>query len=106
MRRNVASYLAVLLLFGAGTWWVLGYGARLGPASGAPGVERVGSAAGGPSESADAPPAGSASLIRNLQHPLGLLLLQVVIIVGASRAVGAVFRRIHQPPVIGEMRSE
>src|SRR5262245_23202743 len=97
MRRNVATYLAVLLLFGAGTWWALGYGARLGPASGAP----TEISAGAPGE--EAPPGGPPGLIGNLQHPLSLLLLQVIVIVAAARAVGAVFRWIHQPPVIGEM---
>jgi Kef-type K+ transport system membrane component KefB len=104
MRRNIASYLTVLLLFGAGTWWVLGYGARLGPASGAPGAGPVESAA--ESHTGETPPGGAAGrtgLIGNLQHPLSLLLLQVVVIVVAARLVGAVFRRIHQPPVIGEM---
>ncbi len=97
MRRNVASYLTVLLLFGAGTWWVLGYGARQGPASGT----RAESSVGVPAE--ETPPGGSASLIRNLREPLSLLLLQVIVIVVAARSVGALFRWIHQPPVIGEM---
>jgi Kef-type K+ transport system membrane component KefB len=65
----------------------------LGPASGAP----VEISAGAPGE--EAPP----GLLGNLQHPLSLLLLQVVVIVAAARLVGAVFRWIHQPPVIGEM---
>lgn len=97
MRRNVATYLTVLLLFGAGTWWVLGYGPQWVPASGAPEE----SSAGAPGE--EPPSGGSTGLIRNLQHPLSLLLLQVIVIVLAARSVGAVFRWIHQPPVIGEM---
>ena len=97
MRRNVATYLTVLLLFGAGTWWVLGYGAGLGPATGTPRAGEVGSTV------EQAPQDEPAGLLGNLRHPLSLLLLQVVVIVVAARAVGAVFRRIHQPPVIGEM---
>lgn len=96
MRRNLASYLTILLLCGAGIWWVLERGQRLGPASGVPGA--------GPAASAgEAPQSGPARLAGNLQHPLSLLLLQVLLIVVAARSVGAVFRWIHQPRVIGEM---
>jgi Kef-type K+ transport system membrane component KefB len=55
------------------------------------------------SDAGGAPAGGFGSLLENLRHPLSLLLLQVIVIVVAARSVGAVFRWIHQPPVIGEM---
>jgi Kef-type K+ transport system membrane component KefB len=42
-------------------------------------------------------------LRRNLEDPLPLLLLQVVVIVVAARLMGGLFRRFRQPAVIGEM---
>src|SRR5688572_24345799 len=45
----------------------------------------------------------AATLAAKLREPLPLLLLQVVVIVLAARALGGVFRRIGQPAVIGEM---
>jgi Kef-type K+ transport system membrane component KefB len=105
LHRQVASYLLLLLVFAAGTWWVLEQGSRLPPAEG---VRRAAPSAVSPAvdaaEAVDTPDGSlGASLIANLQHPLSLLLLQIVVIVLAARSVGALFRRIHQPPVVGEM---
>jgi Kef-type K+ transport system membrane component KefB len=48
---------------------------------------------------------GSASevFLQHLEDPLARLLLQLLVIVLATRAVGAVFTRFSQPAVIGEM---
>jgi Kef-type K+ transport system membrane component KefB len=50
---------------------------------------------------------GSASgwmgLRENIETPLGRLLLQFIVILAATRSVGAIFRRFGQPAVIGEM---
>jgi Kef-type K+ transport system membrane component KefB len=43
------------------------------------------------------------SLFHNLQHPLPLLLLQIIIIVLVARIFGWIFRKIGQPTVIGEI---
>ncbi len=42
-------------------------------------------------------------LLQNAKSPLSTLLLQVVLIVAAARGLGSLFRKIKQPPVIGEM---
>ncbi len=42
-------------------------------------------------------------LLSHLKEPLSLLLLQVIIILAAARGLGAVFAKIGQPRVIGEM---
>jgi Kef-type K+ transport system membrane component KefB len=53
------------------------------------------------------PPLGPMSfwtgLRENIEAPLGRLLLQFIVILSATRSVGAIFRRFGQPAVIGEM---
>ena len=44
-----------------------------------------------------------AALYRNISTPLSRLLLQFIIIIGATRTLGTIFSRIGQPAVIGEM---
>ncbi|HRQ87785.1 MAG TPA: cation:proton antiporter [Bacteroidia bacterium] len=39
----------------------------------------------------------------NFSHPLGRLLLQLLVIIGVSRLVGKLFMRLGQPAVVGEM---
>lgn len=43
------------------------------------------------------------SLYHNLQHPLALLLLQIITIILVARIFGWIFRKIGQPTVIGEI---
>jgi Kef-type K+ transport system membrane component KefB len=43
------------------------------------------------------------SLFHNLQHPLALLLFQIIVIVLVARIFGWIFRKIGQPSVIGEI---
>ena len=43
------------------------------------------------------------SLFHNLQHPLALLLFQIIAIVIVARIFGWIFRKIGQPSVIGEI---
>ena len=93
MRRNLLFYFVTLIVFGAGIYLLLDYGARLDHAV-APAV---------------APVAGGditrmvARLHAGLQHSLGILLLQMIVIILAARALGALFRRIGQPSVTGEI---
>ena len=44
-----------------------------------------------------------AGLYRNISTPLSRLLLQFIIIIGATRTLGTIFSRIGQPAVIGEI---
>ena len=37
------------------------------------------------------------------RSPLSVLLIQVLVIIVAAKSFGSIFRRIHQPPVMGEM---
>lgn len=43
------------------------------------------------------------SMLHNLQHPLAMLLAQIITIIIAARIFGWLFRKIGQPTVIGEM---
>jgi Kef-type K+ transport system membrane component KefB len=95
MPRNLAFYVVVMLLCGAGILGILRLGADLRPAA-APASATAPAAA--------PAPAGLAGTVRdNLHHPFAILLLQVLVIVVAARLLGALCRRIEQPAVIGEM---
>lgn len=43
------------------------------------------------------------SVIHNLQHPLALILVQIIVIILVARVFGWIFRKIGQPTVIGEI---
>jgi Kef-type K+ transport system membrane component KefB len=43
------------------------------------------------------------SILHNLEHPLALLLLQIIVIIIVARLFGWIFRKIGQPTVIGEI---
>ena len=90
MRRSLLLYASLLVLFGAGIAVILRVGSNL-PAAASPAVPPA------------ATQAADESILENLRHPLSVLLLQVIVIIAASRAAGLIFRRFRQPAVIGEM---
>jgi Kef-type K+ transport system membrane component KefB len=96
MSRNVLFYAVVLLLFGAGIYFILGQGSQMEPIA-------AGAAAPAMAAPAAASPESHQGFLSHLKQPLSLLLLQVIIILAAARALGALFAKIGQPPVIGEM---
>lgn len=80
------SVVAIAALLQLGTWWLPGASAALDSAS-----HLIG-------------PAGPlAQMIANAEHPLARLILQLVVIVLAARACGALAARVGQPPVVGEI---
>ena len=102
--RSLFYYLLLLLVFGAGLWLILAAGSQLNRHS----LERP------PGESAAtiAPATPSPAVSENwpgnilrgtVRSPLGILLLQIIVIIIAARLFGAVFRKLGQPPVMGEM---
>jgi Kef-type K+ transport system membrane component KefB len=99
--RNLLFYVVILLVFGAGIWFMLDKGADLTPVAA---QEQVTAAQPADHEATTASSGGLfEAMTDNLRHPLGMLLLQVLVIVIAARVLGSLFRRIGQPPVIGEM---
>jgi len=106
MRRNLLFYVTLLSIFGVGIYFLLDVGARLKPV--APVADQtIGSSSDSsatrqpPSPAAAHSPVGA--LAENLRHPLSILLLQVVVIMMATRIFGILFFKMRQPSVIGEM---
>jgi len=94
-------------MFGAGLWFILASGSHLnsGRQMDNPAADLV------PAEASTATPGSAASpqtdfgkiLRQNLRTPLSILLLQIVVIIFVARLFAAIFRKIGQPPVMGEM---
>jgi Kef-type K+ transport system membrane component KefB len=106
MRRNLLFYVAALSLFGLGVYFLLGFGRHLqplGPVSAETGAAVVAISSHTQSQPEGAFPSLVSALSDNLQHPLSILLLQVIVIVVAARLVGLLFLKMGQPAVIGEM---
>jgi Kef-type K+ transport system membrane component KefB len=96
---NYFYYLTLLAIFGVGLWLILSVGTRLNsPGASADISAAVSEAARQPADSASSTPLKFA-----YRSPLSILLLQIIVIIVAARLFGAIFRRIGQPPVMGEM---
>ena len=106
MSKNLLFYAIFLLVFGAGIYGALHFGSRLEPPS-APAGDSAGPVEAVSQGAAHSAPSAAGRFARNLfgnvEHPLGRLLLQVLIIVAAAKLLGSLFAKIRQPPVIGEM---
>ena len=87
---NYLYYLALLIIFGVGLWLIIAAGSKLNKSG------SVGSAS--LSTQSAQPTAKSSD-----KSPVSVLLLQVILIIVVAKLFGAIFRRIHQPPVMGEM---
>ena len=92
---NYLYYLVLLTIFGLGLWFVLNQGASLRP----PNERGVVAAA----QATDATGHQAGSTRTDIRSPVSVLLLQMVVIIVVARVFGALFRRIGQPPVMGEM---
>src|SRR5690349_21323918 len=106
MSKNLLFYATVLLFFGVGIYGALHLGSRLEVPSAPAGVSAGTVEAAAPGAAPSTPSAAgrfTRNLLGNLEHPLGRLLLQVLIIVAAAKLLGSLFAKIRQPPVIGEM---
>ncbi|MFL6196557.1 MAG: cation:proton antiporter [Thermoanaerobaculia bacterium] len=93
MSKKLLAYAVLILLSIAGLAVLLRAGSHLLPAMATAGAPAAPPGPGGVGE----------ALRQNLRDPLGLLLLQVIVIVVAARLAGWLFARMKQPPVIGEM---
>jgi Kef-type K+ transport system membrane component KefB len=101
MLRNVLFYIAVLSVFGTGVYIMLASGRHLQHTDNKPVVQNVSSHT--QSQPVLSFRSLSTALSNNLQHPLSILLLQLIVIVVVARLFGMLFLRIGQPSVIGEM---
>ena len=94
--RNLKNTLFYLLITGGFTYlmyWIIGNGKLL----------EVGRNIVYPSNKDNQWTQFLSSLFHNLEHPLALLLIQIITIVIVARIFGWIFRKIGQPTVIGEI---
>jgi Kef-type K+ transport system membrane component KefB len=91
--KNTLFYLVVTGGFTALMYWIVEQGKLL----------EVGKKIVSPSTSDSQWVQFLSSLFHNLQHPLALLLIQIITIVFVARIFGWIFRKIGQPSVIGEI---
>ena len=105
--KNYFYYVVLLLVFGAGIWFILATGSHLHsrlPSVNAPAESgRMATSPTTASESATPRTPLGKLLHEQLRSPLSILLLQIIVIIVAARLFGGLFRRIGQPPVMGEM---
>jgi Kef-type K+ transport system membrane component KefB len=102
--KHSLVYLILLVICGAGVWFVLKTGSALDQKREAP-------AAAAPAKTIPQSPEGSQPgetnvarlLSANLRNAVSILLLQLVVIVIASRLVGKLFLMMGQPRVMGEI---
>ena len=102
--KHYLPYIALLLCFGFGIWLILTAGSRLYS-------ERAVPASSAESAPVSAPPTPSESgrsyvtrvFHENLRNSLTILLLQLVVIIVATRLAGRLFLKIGQPAVLGEI---
>src|SRR5687767_6379437 len=104
MRKTWILYIFILLVFGSGVFLIFEAGKNFS-------ADRItleqGKSSpiksGAPQSQADADESSGIIVQENLRNPLSVLLLQVIVILIAVRLVGALFRKLGQPSVLGEM---
>jgi Kef-type K+ transport system membrane component KefB len=104
MIKVIVAYVLALLVFGAGIYAVLEIGSRLPPGQAPPETQYSSAVALPHQDALDSFPGTVAwGLLENLRQPLGVLVLQVIVVVAVATLIGSLFRLMGQPPVIGEM---
>ncbi|HEY1164486.1 MAG TPA: cation:proton antiporter [Chitinophaga sp.] len=97
MRKQTLLYPVIIGIFGCLIWFIINKGAHL-PVKGGQAIATVAQAT---------PAAAHANAwdqwLDALQHPLALLLLQILVIVLVARIFGRLAQYIRQPAVVGEM---
>lgn len=100
MKRTFLIYLVTLTLFGSGIFFVIKQGKHLP----SPMTDNTQTVVGITTPVVSSHPASAwAAMSENMKDPLSRLLLQVIVIVLATRTVGAIFTRFGQPAVVGEV---
>lgn len=97
MNRNLVFYIVLLTIFGSLLWFVFNQGAKLD------GIQYPEMGAANPMVGTGAVLVFFQSLSENLEHPLSLLLIQIIIIVFSSKLLASLVRKIGQPMVVGEV---
>ncbi|MBL0055105.1 MAG: cation:proton antiporter [Chitinophagaceae bacterium] len=98
-KQGLLFYFTTIVIFGGAMYWIVQKGNLLQK-------ERLGSLnneTGNLSQPVDYFRLFTDSFHANLNQPLAILLLQIIVIVASARMMGYVFRKIGQPAVIGEI---
>lgn len=98
MNKRLLLYPLIIGSFGCLTWFIIKQGSALSVKSG-PVVTTTSSTA----TTVATHETIWTSLVHNIQHPLALLLLQIILILVAARVFGWLAGRIGQPAVVGEI---
>ncbi|HEX6731477.1 MAG TPA: cation:proton antiporter, partial [Pyrinomonadaceae bacterium] len=93
--KSYLYYVAMLAFFGLGIWLILSIGSSLKPSPALLNDSNTVKSAGSSGINSGLP--------LNDRSPLSVLLLQIIVIIVVARLFAALFRRIGQPPVMGEM---
>ena len=105
--RRFLYYPILLVVFGAGMWLILATGSQMNRRDSVlnpPDQSASPAATVNPSPALTTPETFVRRILRgDLRSALSILLLQIIVIIIVARLFGAVFRRIGQPPVMGEM---
>ena len=96
---NYLYYFALLAVFGAGIWLILIAGTKLTP----PNATNTPAAASSTTATGTLVTPASKGPRLDDRSALSILLLQIVLIITVAKFFGSIFRRIGQPPVMGEM---
>lgn len=105
--RTYVYYVILLIMFAAGIWFILARGSSLNVNR--PGASSSTSSVAAPKAS---PTVGASATSANYlgkplqegsRSPLSILLLQIIVIIVVARLFAVVFRKIGQPPVMGEI---
>ncbi|KAA5534528.1 hypothetical protein F0919_07865 [Taibaiella lutea] len=91
--RNLIFYLSTFIIFSLLIYFIVMKGQSLEDAGLVKNVSPV----------IAAPDSLLSNLKVNAVHPLAILLLQIIVIIGLARFFGFLFKKIHQPSVIGEI---
>jgi len=102
LSKNYLSYLALLAIFIVGIWVILSIGSKLQPPQTVT-SDTNGTTASQASAASKAPSPASKPSSADDRSALSVFLLQLIVIIVVARLFAAIFRRIGQPPVMGEM---
>lgn len=94
--RHYLPYVLLLTFFVGGVWVILATGSRMHATAPAAATNHT----------VEAPsPLGSVNrvLTENFRNPISILLMQIVVIIVTAGLFGRLFRKMGQPPVMGEM---
>ncbi|HEY0611438.1 MAG TPA: cation:proton antiporter [Chitinophaga sp.] len=97
MRKQTLLYPVIIGIFGCLIWFIINKGAHLPVKGGQPAASLS------PAATAAAHTSAWDQWLHALQHPLALLLLQILVIVLVARLFGRLAQFVKQPAVVGEM---